>query len=155
MRISDWSSDVCSSDLLTLGQSQGAHALAARWEQWLAANRRRSAHTVRAYVAAVHRLIAFLEQHRGEAISPSTFADVKLQDIRAFLGQRRVGGLANASASRELSAVRAFFGWLAEEGLASQGVLDGLRSPRVASDRKSTRLGEEGVGTCGSRWGPD
>ncbi|API59428.1 recombinase XerC [Tardibacter chloracetimidivorans] len=117
---------------LTLGQSQGARALAARWEQWLAANRRRSAHTVRAYVAAVHRLIAFLEQHRGEAISPSTFADVKLQDIRAFLGQRRVGGLANASASRELSAVRAFFGWLAEEGLASQGVLDGLRSPRVA-----------------------
>src|SRR3546814_9864212 len=34
--------------------------------------------------------------------------------------------------AREMSAVRAFFGWLAEEGLASHGVLVGLRSPRVA-----------------------
>src|SRR3546814_3489902 len=95
-------------------------------------NRRRSVHTTRAYLATAHRLIDFLEGHNGGAVAAACFQDVTLQDVRAFLGQRRVAGLANASAARALSAVRAFFDWLGDEGLAGKGALDG--------DRKSTRL---------------
>ena len=116
---------------LSLGASQEAHRLAARWGAWLTANRRRSAHTVRAYEASAHRLIAFLEAHLGGPVTPESFAGVALQDIRAYLGQRRGQGLGNASAARELSAVRAFFDWLSEEGLAARGVLDTLSSPKV------------------------
>src|SRR4051794_149038 len=45
-----------------------ARALAARWATFLQHDRRRSAHTVRAYVATAHRLIDFLGRHRGEEI---------------------------------------------------------------------------------------
>ena len=37
-------------------------ALAARWSTYLQHDRRRSAHTVRAYVATAHRLVDFLER---------------------------------------------------------------------------------------------
>ncbi len=116
---------------LTFGNSQEAHALAARWGEWLGVSRRRSAHTTRAYVATAHRLIDFLEGHLGGAVAPASFGGVTLQDIRAFLGQRRGNGLANASAARELSAVRAFFEWLGDEGLAARAALDGLHSPKI------------------------
>src|SRR5437764_86007 len=45
-----------------------AAAIAARWHDHLARERRRSAHTVRAYVATAHRLIAFLASHLGEEV---------------------------------------------------------------------------------------
>ncbi|MGH6705961.1 MAG: recombinase XerC, partial [Sphingomicrobium sp.] len=53
----------------TLDESdRPARALAARWGSHLAHDRRRSPHTVRAYVATAHRLIDFLVRHRGEEI---------------------------------------------------------------------------------------
>lgn len=108
-----------------------ARALVARWGEWLRLNRRRSAHTARAYEATAHRLIDFLEQHLGGEVAPASFGKADLRDVRAFIGQRRGSGLANASAARELSACRAFFEWLGNEGLTGKGVLDGLQSPRA------------------------
>lgn len=116
---------------MTFGASQEAHALVARWGEWLNVNRRRSAHTTRAYVATAHRFIEFLQGHLGDAVTLAALGAVSVQDVRAFLGSRRGNGLANASAARELSAVRAFYDWLADEGHASRGLLDGLRSPKV------------------------
>src|SRR5689334_15927406 len=43
-----------------------AAALAAQWASYLQHDRRRSPHTVRAYVATAHRLIEFLGRYRGE-----------------------------------------------------------------------------------------
>jgi len=108
-----------------------AQALVARWGEWLLVNRRRSKHTARAYVATAHRLIRFLGEYRGEAIDDAALAGFNVQEMRAFLGSRRAGGLANASASREVSAVRALFEWLAEQGLAPAGLLDTMTSPSV------------------------
>ncbi|MDP9086175.1 MAG: hypothetical protein M3N02_05340, partial [Pseudomonadota bacterium] len=53
-----------------------ARALAARWGRHLADDRRRSMHTVRAYVATAHRFIDFLMRYRGEEIG--RFALLKL-----------------------------------------------------------------------------
>jgi integrase/recombinase XerC len=78
-------------------------------------DRRRSAHTVRAYVATAHRLIAFLGRYRGEEISPSGLVDLSAADLRAFLADRRGQGLGAASAARELSGVRAFLTYAAEQ----------------------------------------
>ena len=71
-------------------------------------DRRRSAHTVRAYRAAAERLAA----HLGSARLPDK------AELRAFLGARRGEGLSNASAARELSAVRAFCAFIGGEGAA-------------------------------------
>lgn len=78
------------------------------WRRHLALDRRRSIHTVRAYLATAERLIAFLTEHRGEAVTADLLASLDQSDLRAFLSARRRNGIGNLSAARELSAVRGF-----------------------------------------------
>ena len=96
------------------------------WADHLAHNRRRSVHTVRAYVATAHRLVGFLGGHWGEGVSPGRLAQVSAADLRAYLAFRRGDGLGNASAARELSAVRGFLAFSAGEGMTPR-----LKGPRV------------------------
>lgn len=107
-------------------QSRDPLPLAVQWSVYLARDRRRSEHTVRAYRATAARLIAFLGGHWGEEIDRAALARVSAADLRAFLAHRRGSGLGNASAARELSAVRALLEWAGGEGSASR-----LRGPRV------------------------
>ncbi|MFT8059648.1 site-specific integrase, partial [Salmonella enterica subsp. enterica serovar Hadar] len=55
------------------------------WRAHLARDRRRSAHTVRAYAATAERLIAFLQGHWGERVDAAALARVTAADLRAFL----------------------------------------------------------------------
>ena len=76
------------------------------WGAHLAQGRRRSPHTVRAYIATASRLLS--------AIGAADWADVAAIDaagLRAQLARRRMEGLSNASAARELSALKAFIGF--------------------------------------------
>ena len=98
----------------------------AAWSDHLAQNRRRSVHTVRAYVATAHRLAEFLGGHWGEAISVARLSQVTAADLRAYLAFRRGEGLGNASAARELSAVRGFLAFATGEGTTPR-----LKGPRV------------------------
>ncbi|MFB0873591.1 MULTISPECIES: tyrosine recombinase XerC [unclassified Sphingobium] len=103
------------------------HPLLDRWRQHLALDRRRSAHTVRAYVATAERLVGFLEQHRGGPVSAATLATLEQADLRAFLTHRRMDGIGNLSAARELSAVRGFLRFAGgEEARVPQ-----MKGPRV------------------------
>jgi len=92
-----------------------AAALAAQWDLYLRHDRRRSPHTVRAYVATAHRLIDFLGRYRGEEIAPDRLLGLGATDLRAFLADRRGQGLGASSAARELSGVRAFLTYAAEQ----------------------------------------
>jgi integrase/recombinase XerC len=113
---------------LTL-DSHPSFAEAAAWEAHLRQDRRRSEHTIRAYGATARRLIQFLGQHRAAPISASALAEIDAAELRAFLATRRSDGLANASAARELSAVRGFLAFVAKrEGKATP---PRLRGPRV------------------------
>lgn len=102
-------------------------SLPERWRQHLALDRRRSIHTVRAYVATAERLIAFLEEHLGGAVTPATLTALEQADLRAFLAVRRVGGIGNLSAARELSAVRGFLSFIGGE----DAQIPRLKGPRV------------------------
>jgi integrase/recombinase XerC len=106
-----------------------ARELAERWASYLQHDRRRSAHTVRAYAATAHRLIDFLGRYRGEAIDAAALTSVAAANLRAFLGDRRASGLGAASAARELSGVRAFLRYAAEQqGVSAQ--LPRTRAPK-------------------------
>ena len=107
----------------------GASALAARWSDYLEHDRRRSAHTVRAYVATAHRLIHFLGEHWGEGVTPARLHALTAADLRAFLARRRAEGLGAASAARELSGVRAFLRYAAEQD-GRHGALPRTRAPK-------------------------
>ena len=88
---------------------------------YLQHDRRRSPHTVRAYVATAHRFLSFLGEHLGRSICAEDLSRLGSSDLRAFLARRRAEGLGAASAGRELSGVRAFLGYLAEQaGTAPQ-----------------------------------
>jgi len=108
-----------------------ARKVALSWSDHLTRDRRRSEHTVRAYVATAHRLIDFLAEHLGEAVTGESLAALQALDLRAFLASRRKGGLGNSSAARELSAVRSFLRFAAQE----QGRESGL--PRVRGPKKA------------------
>ncbi len=82
----------------------------------LARDRRRSPHTVRAYVATAERLVVYL----GGSTTPDT------NQLRDYLAGRRTEGLCNASAARELSAIRCFV-----EFAGGEDAMPRMRGPKV------------------------
>jgi integrase/recombinase XerC len=132
--------------------------LAAQWAAYLEHDRRRSPHTVRAYVATAHRLIDFLGGHRGEMIGPAGLTTIAATDLRAFLAQRRAEGLGASSAARELSGVRAFLKYAAEQQ-GSHAQLPRTRAPkrprtlpRPASPEDAMGLAEDAAAAASAPW---
>ncbi len=124
------------------------------WAEHLDRDRRRSVHTVRAYRGAAERLVAFLGAHWGERIDRAALAKTTAADLRAFLSHRRGEGLGNASAARELSAVRGFLAWANAEATAPR-----LRGPRVkagvprpVSPAEAIALAEEVADDAAEPW---
>jgi integrase/recombinase XerC len=85
-----------------------AQSLINNFSAHLRDDRRRSPHTVRAYVITAERFCAFLMEHIGCGIDAAEIRALKQADIRSYLAYRRGDGLTNNSAARELSALRAF-----------------------------------------------
>jgi integrase/recombinase XerC len=136
----------------------GANALAARWHDYLLHDRRRSPHTVRAYVATAHRFIGFLGNYRGEPIDSGALLTLAATDLRAFLARRRGEGLGASSAARELSAVRAFLTFAAEiAGKPAQ--LPRTRAPkrprtlpRPAAPDEAMALADDAAAAASQEW---
>src|SRR4030095_5156154 len=134
-----------------------AQALATRWAGYLAYDSRRSPHNVRAYIATAHSFREFLGRHRGEEIGRFGLLTVPASDLRAFLADRRANGLGAASAAREMSAVRAFRTFAAEDA-GNVAQLPRTRAPkrprtlpRPASPADVMALAEE-AGAVSEAW---
>ncbi len=123
----------------------------AAWGDHLRRDRRRSLHTLRAYIATAERLVAFLQEHQG---GEPDLAKVESADLRAFLTHRRMDGIGNASAARELSAVRGFLefagGKDAVPRLKGPRVKKGL--PRPISPDEVIALAEDVAEQAGDAW---
>ncbi len=128
-----------------------ASALVSAWSDHIRLNRRRSPHTVRAYVATAERLMAFLQAHQG---GPPDLTKIEAADLRAFLAHRRNDGIGNASAARELSAVRGFLTFTGGEGamprLKGARVKKGL--PRPISPDDAVSLAQDVSEQAGEPW---
>jgi len=101
-------------------------ALLEAWRAYLADNRRRSPHTVRAYVAAAARLMAA----QGIEDWPAA-ARIEAHHLRTFLAARRAEGLGNASTARELSACKAFIAFARQQAGDPDPAPPRLRGPRL------------------------
>lgn len=128
------------------------HPLPLAFATFLSRDRRRSAHTVRAYAATAERLIAFLQKHWGGAVDAGRMADVAAADLRAFLAHRREDGLGNASAARELSAVRAFLDFLGIDAPRLRGPRTGKGIPRPISPDEAVALAEDVADEAAEPW---
>jgi integrase/recombinase XerC len=113
---------------------------------------------VRAYSATANRLIEFLGRYRGEEIRPEDLLDLAAADLRAFLADRRGQGLGSSSAARELSGVRAFLRYAAEQqGRDAQ--LPRTRAPkrprtlpRPAAPEEAMELAENAADAASTPW---
>lgn len=95
------------------------------WHNHLTQGRRRSPHTVRAYAATAARLL--------DALGDTDWSGLARLDVAALRGQlalRRGEGIGNASAARELSALKGFLAFAREQA----GISDApprIRGPRI------------------------
>jgi len=96
------------------------------WHAHLAQGRRRSPHTVRAYAATAARLMDAL----GDPGWP-VLARLDAAALRAQLARRRAEGLTNASAARELSALKGFIAFAREQAGLPDPAPPRMRGPQV------------------------
>ena len=103
------------------------HFLVSNWRKSLEVEQRRSAHTVRAYVTTAERFCGFLADYEGQAVDAAALRALTPATLRAYLAHRRGEGLVNASAARELSAVRAFLRFVG----GKEATVPLVKGPRV------------------------
>ena len=97
-----------------------------QWRDHLLLARRRSPHTVRAYGTAAARLLG--DQALDEW---AQVAALNTRQLRSQLAVRRGEGIGNASAARELSALKAFVAFAREQTGGDPGQAPRLRGPRI------------------------
>lgn len=136
-----------------------AAALIESWRSYLADGRRRSRHTVRAYVSTAERFCAFLAEHLGKAITTKELGALKQADIRSYLAFRRAGGLTSNSAARELSAIRGFLKFALQDDNGETPALPRMKGPKVrkgiprpASPDDIIAMGEDIAASASEDW---
>ncbi len=97
-----------------------------QWGAHLAQGRRRSPHTVRAYVSSAGRLIDNTGVSDWQAA-----AQIDAGGLRKQLATRRAEGLGNASAARELSALKSFIAFARQQAGLAEASGPRLRGPRI------------------------
>lgn len=103
-----------------------ASAILTAWHDHLAQARRRSPHTVRAYVATAERLI-----EATGLTDWSALARIDAAALRQQLARRRVDGLGNASTARELSALKGFIAFARGQAGMADPTAPRMRGPRI------------------------
>ncbi len=111
------------------------------WGKHLAQGRRRSPHTVRAYVATAARM---LDQF-GDA-DWAMLARLDSTALRGQLAQRRADGIGNVSAARELSALKGFIAYAREQAGLPDQPPPRMRGPRVKRGLPRPVTPDEAVG---------
>jgi integrase/recombinase XerC len=138
-------------DYLNPARPESAIALVSAWSDHLRRDRRRSPHTLRAYVATAERLLSFLSIYQG---GTPDLTHIGSPDLRAYLASRRSDGIGNNSAARELSAVRGFLKFVGGEDamprLKGPRVRKGV--PRPISPDEVVALAEDVAEQSGEAW---
>jgi integrase/recombinase XerC len=98
----------------------------ADFAQHLAAERNRSSHTVRAYLADTVSLLDHAARHGASAPAALTLAT-----LRGWLAQQRSLGAARATLARRAAVARSFTAWAYRDGRLAADVGAGLQSPRA------------------------
>ncbi|MEL6242720.1 MAG: tyrosine recombinase XerC [Pseudomonadota bacterium] len=86
--------------------------------------------TIIAYCGDITEFLAFMTEYTGERQGLAALSQIGTRDMRAWMAQTRANGVGARSLARKLSAVKAFYRWLAErEGFEPTAVLS-IRAPR-------------------------
>lgn len=111
-----------------------ASDLAAALDDWfifLSVERELSDKTREAYARDLRQFLEFLNNTLGFPPALMDLAQLQPKDFRAFLAERRDNGVVSRSLARTLSAVRMFFRFLEENGLAASNAINAVRMPKI------------------------
>ena len=100
------------------------------WRDWLAGEKRASAHTLDGYGRDLAAFLAFLSLHLGDTPDLAALAGLAAADFRAYLARRGADGLGRSSLARAMSTLRGFFRFLDRRGLVHNPALAAVRTPR-------------------------
>ncbi|MDW4499523.1 tyrosine recombinase XerC [Sulfitobacter sp. D35] len=110
--------------------SPAAHDALQAWLAAQSALKGAAENTVTAYRGDVVEFLAFMTAHKAEPQGLGALARITVSDMRAWMARMRGAGLGSRSLARKLSAVKAFYRWLAErEGFEPTAVL-ATRGPK-------------------------
>ena len=114
----------------TLAISPAARDALQTWLDHQRALKGAAENTLTAYRGDVTEFLAFISVHHGQSQGLGTLAKITVSDMRAWMAQTRNADVGSRSLARKLSAVKAFYRWLAErEGFEPTAVL-ATRSPK-------------------------
>ncbi|MBP0463522.1 tyrosine recombinase XerC [Roseomonas sp. PWR1] len=102
----------------------------AAWLDWLARERRASAHTIEAYGADAALFLGFLTHHLGDVPDLAALGALRPADLRAFLAARAAEGDSGATRARRLAAIRGFLRHMTRHHGMAALPLGALRGPR-------------------------
>jgi integrase/recombinase XerC len=117
------------------------------WRQWLAGEKRASAHTLDAYGRDLAAFLGFLAEHRGGEADLADLAALDATDFRAFLARRSGDGLGRASLARTMSTLRGFFRYLDRHDLVHNPALKVVKSPRPPKSVPKPLAADEAMDT--------
>jgi len=117
--------------LSPLAEDKPLDRAAGAWLDWLAAERRASPLSVQAYRRDLLAFLAFIGEHQGGAPNLALLGRLERGDFRAWLAARNRRGLAATSSARALSAIKSFFRFLARRGLAENGTVLAMGTPKL------------------------
>lgn len=104
--------------------------MARRFGSFLLAERNSSGHTADGYQQDIAQFALF--RWGADAEPPFPWASVSQEDARSFLMDFAKNGAKAATTRRKLASLRAFYRWMAREGLVSSNPFSALRGPRLA-----------------------
>lgn len=111
------------------------------WHDHLALGLRRSPHTVRAYDKAASTLLAQLDLNSWDQV-----ADITAAQLRSHLASRRSDGLSNASAARELSALKGFIAFARAQAGHELSDPPRMRGPKIRKGLPRPVMPDDAIG---------
>jgi integrase/recombinase XerC len=102
-----------------------------RWRDWIASEKRASAHTLDAYGRDLAAFLKFLTDHLGAEPDVAALAALGPADFRGYLARRTAEGIARSSLARNVSTLRNFFRFLSREKIAHNPAVATIRTPRL------------------------
>jgi integrase/recombinase XerC len=123
----------------------------ARWQSWLADERRASTHTIAAYRSDLAAFLDFLAEHRGAEPSLAELGALAPADFRAYLAHRAAQTFKRSSTARALSMLRGFFRFLDRRGLARNAALAAVKSPKLPRSVPKALSAEDAAATLDTK----
>ena len=117
------------------------------WRDWLAHERRASAHTLDAYGRDVAAFLGFVAAYRGYKPGLRELETLDAAAFRGYLAERAGRRLSRASTARAMSTLRGFFRFLDRAGLVHNAAIAGVSTPRVPKSVPRALAADEALDT--------